>query len=92
MLWPSAGKLTGGITLNAKITKLRKERDKNCGKISELQARNREIDSQITELENTDIIGLVRSHGLTPEKLAELIRQMQGKPLPTLTNTEETKE
>ena len=66
--------------------------DKNCGKISELQARNREIDSQITELENTDIIGLVRSHGLTPEKLAELIRKMQGKPLPTLTNTEETKE
>ncbi len=75
--------------MNAKISKLRKERDKNCGKITELQARNREIDGQITELENTDIIGLVRSHGLTPEKLAELIRQMQGKPLPTFTNTEE---
>lgn len=78
--------------MNAKISKLRKERDKNCGKITELQARNREIDGQITELENTDIIGLVRSHGLTPEKLAELIRQMQGKSLPTFTNTEETKE
>ena len=75
--------------MNAKISRLRKERDKNCGKITELQARNREIDGQITELENTDIIGLVRSHGLTPEKLAELIRQMQGKPLPTFTNTEE---
>lgn len=78
--------------MNAKISKLRKERDKNCGKITELQARNREIDGQITELENTDIIGLVRSHGLTPEKLAELIRQMQGKSLPTFTNTEKTKE
>lgn len=78
--------------MNAKISKLRKERDKNCGKITELQARNREIDGQITELENTDIIGLVRSHGLTPEKLAELIRQMQGKSLPTFTNMEETKE
>lgn len=78
--------------MNAKISKLRKERDKNCNKITELQERNREIDGQITELENTDIIGLVRSHGLTPEKLAELIRQMQGKPLPNLTNMEENKE
>ena len=89
MLWPSAGKLTGGITLNAKITKLRKERDKNCGKISELQARNREIDSQITELENTDIIGLVREQGLSPDMLAELLASLKASPLPANTPKKE---
>lgn len=68
--------------MNPKITKLRTERSKNSDKISELQARNKEIDGQIAELENTDIIGLVRSSGLTPDKLAELIRAMREKPLP----------
>lgn len=79
--------------MNPKITKLRTERSKNSDKISELQARNKEIDGQIAELENTDIIGLVRSSGLTPDKLAELIRAMREKPLPVeIGNHEETED
>ncbi|MPM76032.1 hypothetical protein SDC9_123027 [bioreactor metagenome] len=68
--------------MNTKISKMQAEREKNVSKISELQARNKEIDGQITELENTDIVGLVRENGLTPEMLAQIIKAMQKKPLP----------
>lgn len=63
--------------MNPKIKKLKTERQKNEEKISLYRSRNTEIDKQITELENLDIVGLVRSVGLTPEQLAELIRQPQ---------------
>ncbi|MCD8001364.1 MAG: DUF4315 family protein [Oscillospiraceae bacterium] len=66
--------------MNPKIEKLRAERCKNETKIATLQARNREIDGQITALENTDIIGLVRASGMTPEQLADFMRTMREKP------------
>ena len=68
--------------MNPKITKLQAERGKNVDKITTLQTRNREIDGQITELENLDIVGIVRDNGITPEMLAELIQAMKQKPLP----------
>ena len=60
--------------MNNKITKLRAERSKNEEKIAVLRSRNGEIDRQITELENLDIVGMVRSLGLTPEQLAALLQ------------------
>ena len=63
--------------MNPKISRLRAEREKNNGKIAALQTRNREIDSQIMELENTDIIGMVRESGFTPEQLARLLQSMR---------------
>lgn len=68
--------------MNSKITKLQAERGKNADKISVLQTRNREIDGQITELENLDIVGIVRDNGITPEMLAEIIKSMKQKPIP----------
>lgn len=68
--------------MNPKITKLRAERGKNEAKISDLQARNKEIDGLITELENTDILGLVRASGMTPEQLAALLRGLKDAPAP----------
>ena len=68
--------------MNTKIEKLRAEREKNVSKITSLQTRNREIDGQITELENLDIVGIVRDNGITPEMLAEIIKAMKQKPLP----------
>lgn len=62
--------------MSTKITKLRAERSKNEAKIAELQARNKQIDDLITELENTDIIGLVRATGMTPDQLAALFQNM----------------
>ena len=40
-------------------------------------ARNEEIDKQVTELENLDIIGIVRENSITPEELFELIRSLK---------------
>jgi len=60
--------------MNAKIEKLRAERSKNEKKISECQARNKEIDGQIFDLENNDIIGM----------LSELIQAMKQNPAATI--------
>lgn len=67
--------------MNSKIQKLRVERLKNEKKIDVLRTRNGEIDKQITELENLDIIGMVRSIGMTPEQLAALLKNLKAAPV-----------
>ena len=66
--------------MNPKIMKLRGELEKNKSKISDLQGRNRELEKQIREMEDTDIIGMVRENGMTMEQFAELFRRMQAAP------------
>ncbi len=78
--------------MNKKIQKLRAERAKNDEKVAELLARNKEIDDEITELENTDIIGIVRESGLTPDELVELIQKMKSDPASTLVKEGEQNE
>lgn len=79
--------------MNPKIEKLKAEREKNSTKISDLQSRNKVIDSQVMELENLDIVGIVRDNGITPEMLAEIIKAMKQKPLPVAdAYNEETEE
>ncbi len=68
--------------MNAKIDKLRTERSKHTKKIELLQTRVKEIDLKITELENVDIVDMVRERGVTPEMLAELLKAMHSKPIP----------
>ena len=68
--------------MNPKINKLKAEKEKNLRKITEMAARNDEIDVQVMELENTDIIGIVRENGVTPEQLAELIRSLKNNIMP----------
>ena len=63
--------------MNPKINKLKAEKEKNIRKIAEMTARNDEIDKQVTELENLDIIGIVRENEVTPEQLAELIQSLK---------------
>lgn len=76
--------------MNPKISRLRAEREKNNGKIVALQTRNREIDSQIMELENTDIIGLARATGMSMEELAQFLTQLKRGGAPFITpNTKE---
>ena len=65
--------------MNPKVEKLRAEREKNDRKIQSLQSRNKTIDEKVTKIENTDIIGLVREVGMTPDQLAELLKK-QGNP------------
>lgn len=74
--------------MNPKIMKLRGELEKNKSKISDLQGRNRELEKQIRELEDTDIIGMVRENGMTMEQFAELFRRMQAAPTPATSEKE----
>ena len=60
--------------MNPKVQKLRAEREKNDRKIQSLQSRSKTIDEKVTKIENTDIIGLVREVGMTPDQLAELLK------------------
>ena len=76
--------------MNPKISRLRAEREKNNGKLAALQTRNREIDSQIMELEHTDIIGLARATGMSMEELAQFLTQLKRGGAPFITpNTKE---
>lgn len=59
--------------MNQKLKKINTEYKKNAAKIAELQARQAELAKQRTELENLDIIGMVRGVGLDPDQLAALI-------------------
>ena len=77
--------------MNAKIKKINAEYEKNAAKIADLQARQKELDKQRTELENLDIVGMVRSMGMTPEELAALIEASKnGQMAPAMTEKEET--
>ena len=67
--------------MNPKVIKLREEREKNSEKIASLQARNKKIDADIIAIENTDIIGMVRENGLSPDMLLELIKAMKKGPM-----------
>ena len=62
---------------------------KNREKIEKLTARNRVIDETVRNLENTDIIGLVREQGLSPDMLAELLASLKASPLPANTPKKE---
>lgn len=70
--------------MNHKVQRLREELEKNRGKISVLQGRNRDIERQITELENSDILELVHSHDLDITQLAALIQNMKTDPVSVL--------
>ena len=63
--------------MNPKIQKLRTELAKNQEKISKLEARNVELTQQIRELEDLDIVGMVRAQGLSMEEFAKMLRHMQ---------------
>ena len=75
--------------MTPKVEKLREEREKNREKIEKLTARNRVIDETVRNLENTDIIGLVREQGLSPDMLAELLASLKASPLPANTPKKE---
>lgn len=60
--------------MNPKIQKFRLELEKNKRKIADMQDKNRDLERRIREMENAEIIGIVRAEGMTPEELSEFIR------------------
>lgn len=68
--------------MNPKISKLRREQQKVRDKIAALQVKDKELDKEIRDLENMDIVGLVRAEGLTLEGFTELMQQLRENPIP----------
>ncbi len=60
--------------MNPKVQKLITEIERIQTKITNLQVRLKKLEQQRTELENTEIIGMVRSVTATPEELAAFIK------------------
>ena len=60
--------------MNPKIPKLREELRRNRERIAVIQAHNRELEKNLRELENLDIVGMVRAQGLTLEQFTELFQ------------------
>ena len=67
-----------GVLMNQKIQKIVTEIEKVKGKIATQQARLRELEQQKTELENTEIVGMVRGLEVTPEELASIIQAIRS--------------
>ena len=65
--------------MNNKLTKLQMEIDKIKQKISEQQTRLRELEQQKTEIENTEIVELVRSMKMNTSELSTFLKAYRGK-------------
>ncbi len=74
--------------MNPKIKKLRAERSKNENKIKALSARNKEIDEAITQIENSEIIGIVRATDMNLEQLAAYLKAFRNGEMPSFTLNE----
>lgn len=60
--------------MNPKLLKLNEEIDKTTNKLNDLQNKLDNLKAQRLELENTEILELVRSITATPEELATFIK------------------
>jgi len=70
--------------MGQKENKMQAELAKNKEKIIALQQRNKELERQLTEVINTEIIGLVRSSKMT---LAELKKYLESQDRKKATHT-----
>ena len=60
--------------MNAKFERIDKELERTKGKIAEFQAKYRELEKQRTELENTEIVSIVRSMDISLADLAAMLK------------------
>ena len=64
--------------MSNKLQKVLSEIDKVKEKIAVQQTRLRELEQQKTELENMEIVGMVRGLDVAPEELAAFIKAFRG--------------
>ena len=58
--------------MNKRLLKCREKFRKNTEKVTELTEENKKLAPIIRELEDKEIIGIVRGHGMTPDDLEEM--------------------
>ena len=64
--------------MNSKLQKILTEISRTREKIAAQQTRLRELEQQKTELENVEIVGMVRGLSVAPEELAAFIKAFRG--------------
>ena len=74
--------------MNPLIDKKKAELEKLRKKIPELMERCKSLEKQIRDLENTEIVGLIRAEGYTIEQLAAMLDMLRGNPLPVRSEPE----
>lgn len=65
--------------MNAKIERVNKDIDKAKDKISEFQARLKELEKQKTELENTEIVEAVRGMDIPLNDLPAILKALRDR-------------
>jgi hypothetical protein len=66
--------------MNPKLQKVTKEIERTAVKIAELQTLLPELEKQKTELENLEIVRLVRNANVTPGELDMFLNSLRVKP------------
>ena len=76
--------------MNPRIAKLKDEIEKTKDKVNKGQIRLRELEKQLTDLENADIVAAVRGVDIAPDELAAFVKmfrqKQQGGTVPNLDN------
>lgn len=70
--------------MNSKLNKLQMEIDKTKQKIAEQQTKIRELEQQKTEIENTEIVELVRSMKMNTTELSHFLKAYRKNDAPIL--------
>lgn len=74
--------------MNPKLKKVIDEMEKTKTKIAEFQSRFKDLERQKLELENADIIAMVRSIDVPPDEFGEFVRlfkeQQKNKAVPDM--------
>ena len=65
--------------MNERITRLKEDYAKNESKIASLQAKDKKLAEKITQHENAEIIGAVRSTGISIDELLSLLGKTEIK-------------
>ena len=68
--------------MNKKLNRLRSTRDKKRTQAEKLAKDVDELDTEITQLEDLEIVKTVREYRMTPEELTEFLRYLHGEPVP----------
>ena len=67
--------------MNQKIARVAGDIEKIKTKISEAQARLRELEKQKTELENAELVAVIRGMKVSPEEFEAFLAARRGEPL-----------
>ena len=70
----------------ARTAKVQAEIDKTREKIAEQQARLKELEAKRTELENLEIVDIVRGMSIPLENLGEILQSLKNGTIPAFTS------